>query len=461
MPASGAGGRALAAHECGRDNHTVWGHSARTSSARGRTEPQPGRLCSPTKPTASLRLGFLGLSLLATLMFSTSRVPAAAWDNYSDTWVATDALGRTVPTYPAVPAPRPDRTVGIFYFLWLGEHIQGGPFDVTKILAADPQAMHRPDSPLWGPLHAPHHWGESLFGYYLTNDEGVLRKHAQMLSDAGVDVVIFDVTNQITYRDWYRALLRVWAEMRRQGNRTPQVAFLTPFWSPSKVVHELWRDLYQPELHPELWFRWEGKPLILADPELIFVGEENAHQDAPAEIQSGHALGQSFTTDRALQTVSARFATWHTTTGAVTLTLRSNNPAGAVIATERFQNVRDNSWLRLKLRQAAPAGAYSSRLQSLWATSAGGATRRTSFHAEAPLPTARRWLAIGRCVLRSPMPKRRRSSGSSLFARRNRTISRVRPNQTCGAGSRFIRSMCSPMPPGRRNRCPSASRRMP
>src|SRR5882762_3294565 len=98
---------------------------------------------------------------------------------------------------------------------------------VTKILAADPDAMQKPDSPLWGPLHMPHHWGESLFGYYLADDEGVLRKHAQMLADAGVDVVIFDVTNQITYRDYYRALLRVWSDMRRLGNRTPQVAFLT------------------------------------------------------------------------------------------------------------------------------------------------------------------------------------------------------------------------------------------
>ncbi len=301
----------------------------------------------------------LGVLFFVVLSIATARsFGEAPWDNYSDTWVATDALGRTVPTYPEVPAPRGDRTVGIFYFLWLGEHIRGGPFDVTRILAADPDAMQKPDSPLWGPLHAPHHWGESLFGYYLTNDEGVLRKHAQMLSDAGVDVVIFDVTNQITYRDWYRALLRVWADMRRLGNRTPQVAFLTPFWSPSKVVRELWRDLYQPGLHPDLWFRWEGKPLILADPELIFTGEENAHQNTPAEVQSGHTLGQTFTTEHALHAVSARFATWHTTTSAVTLTLRSNGPAGKQLLSQRFQNVGDNTWLRLTFKEALPAGRY-------------------------------------------------------------------------------------------------------
>ncbi|MCW5553635.1 MAG: hypothetical protein KIS67_15925 [Verrucomicrobiae bacterium] len=311
-------------------------------------------ISTPSDRRISSRSLFLILLVLAPLKV----FGAAQWDNFSDTLVATDALGRAVPSYPEVPAPRADRTVGIFYFLWLGEHIRGGPFDVTKILADDPQAMQKPDSPLWGPLHAPHHWGESLFGYYLTNDEAVLRKHAQMLSDAGVDVVIFDVTNQITYRDWYRVLLRVWADMRRLGNRTPQVAFLTPFWSPSKVVHELWRDLYQPELHPELWFRWAGKPLILADPELIFTGEENAHQNTPAEVQAGHTLGQSFTTDRLLQAVSARFATWHTSTSAVTLTLRSNGPAGEPLLSQQFQNVGDNTWLRLTPQQPLAPGTY-------------------------------------------------------------------------------------------------------
>jgi hypothetical protein len=44
-------------------------------------------------------------------------------------------------------------------------------------------------------------------------DEAVLRKHAQMLSDAGIDVVIFDVTNQITYREDY------WRCCASGGNR--------------------------------------------------------------------------------------------------------------------------------------------------------------------------------------------------------------------------------------------------
>jgi hypothetical protein len=58
----------------------------------------------------------------------------------------------------------------------------------------------------------------------------------------------------------------VWEEIRRHGGHTPQIAFLCPFGDPKNVVAELYHNLYGPGLYPDLWFRWEGKPLILADP---------------------------------------------------------------------------------------------------------------------------------------------------------------------------------------------------
>jgi hypothetical protein len=279
-------------------------------------------------------------------------------DNFSDTWVATDSLGRSLPVHAQVGDPRADRTVGLFYFLWLGAHIRGGPYDVTRILAQDPDAMSKPDSPLWGPLHAPHHWGESLFGHYRTDDPAVLRKHAQMLSDAGVDVVIFDVTNQVTYRDDYRALLREWAAMRELGNRTPQVAFLTPFWDPQKVVRELWTDLYSTGQYRDLWFLWDGKPLLLADPDLLLQRSGNSKQDHPAEIRPGHVLGQTFTTDQPLEAIAGRFPTWNTTQSAVTLTLHRTGTDPEVIVTRRFTEVADNQWLHLRLDPPLPPGTY-------------------------------------------------------------------------------------------------------
>jgi hypothetical protein len=187
-------------------------------------------------------------------------------DLLSDTWVATDALGRSLPTGEEVGPPRAKKCVGVFYFLWLGQADDLGPFDVTKILAKDPTAIRNPRSPLWGPELAPHHWGESIFGYYVSDDESVLRKHAQMLADADVDMIVFDVTNQVTYPQSWKALCRVFDRVKREGNRVPQIAFLCPFGDPRKVMRELWDDLYGRNLYSDLWFRWEGKPLILADP---------------------------------------------------------------------------------------------------------------------------------------------------------------------------------------------------
>jgi len=192
--------------------------------------------------------------------------PKSEWDSYSDTWVATDALGRRVVTHDEVGSPRPDRWVGIFYFLWHGSHITGGPWDNTRILNMYPDAMQNGESPPWGPLHAAHHWGESIFGYYLGDDKWVLRKHAQMLADAGVDTLIFDTSNKHIYEKNYTALFDALTESRADGNATPFVAFLTSFGDPASTVRELYDKLYSKGLYEDLWFRWEGKPLILANP---------------------------------------------------------------------------------------------------------------------------------------------------------------------------------------------------
>jgi hypothetical protein len=187
-------------------------------------------------------------------------------DVMPDTWAATDALGRKLPDYAQVGPPRKDKFVGIFYFLWLGQHAQDAPYDITKILKADPNAMQEPNSPLWGPPGHFHYWGEPLFGYYYSDDPWVLRKHAEMLADAGVDVIIFDVTNQFIYQNVYTALCKEFTAIRAEGGRTPQIAFLCPFWNPHNVVEQLYDKLYKPQLYKSLWFMWKGKPLILADP---------------------------------------------------------------------------------------------------------------------------------------------------------------------------------------------------
>jgi hypothetical protein len=183
-------------------------------------------------------------------------------------WPATDGLGRKLPTPEEVGAPQKDRFTGIFYFLTHNQYQQrpeGGPYDISKIYAADPDAAKKPKSPLWGPVGFAHYWGEPLFGYYQNTDPWVIRRHANLLADAGIDTLIFDTTNAVTYRDTYMKLCEVFRQVRKEGGSTPQLAFMVNTHA-GKTAMEIYNDLYKPGLYSELWFYWQGKPLMICDP---------------------------------------------------------------------------------------------------------------------------------------------------------------------------------------------------
>ena len=127
------------------------------------------------KLTAGI-LSALGLFILNTRSFGQSQdkadgneVRSAYRDLYSDTWVATDALGRKMPDEAKVGPPKEDhrRVVGIFYVTWHSDNNanQKSPYkaDVSKILAEDPSARLEAHNPLWA--YGSYHWGEPEYGY--------------------------------------------------------------------------------------------------------------------------------------------------------------------------------------------------------------------------------------------------------------------------------------------------------
>ncbi len=185
-------------------------------------------------------------------------------------WPATDGLGRSLPLAAEAGPSQPERFVGIFYFLWLNNEggkspNWNGPYDVSKILAADPEALKKPDSPLWGARGMYHFWGEPLYGYYLSQDPWILRRHAMLLADAGVDTLIFDTTNAQTYPEVYLKLCEVFRQVRQEGGRTPQIVFMVNTQA-GATAEKIYQDLYRPGKYRELWFHWRGKPLMICDP---------------------------------------------------------------------------------------------------------------------------------------------------------------------------------------------------
>jgi hypothetical protein len=184
-------------------------------------------------------------------------------------WPATDALGRSLPTPAEVGPLKVGRFVGIFYFLTHNEGPRpghpGDPLNVANILAQDPDALNKPDSPLWGNIGESHYWGEPLYGYYHSADPWVLRRHAQLLADAGIDVLIFDTTNAESYPEIYFELLKTFQEVRQAGGRTPQIAFMVNTKA-GETAEKIYHALYERGLYRDLWFNWNGKPLMICDP---------------------------------------------------------------------------------------------------------------------------------------------------------------------------------------------------
>ncbi len=183
---------------------------------------------------------------------------ARRWDEQFSRLYAVDALGRKLPSDADCGPIREGKYVGVFYFLWHGEHEPSGPWDLSKIL--------KEPEPAFGPPGAFHHWAEPELGYYRSSDPYVFEVHAQWLAAARVDTIIVDVTNGHSYLKNVEILCETWSRLRRNGNPTPQIAFLA-HTDEARVVEELYEGIYQKEEYRDLWFRWLGKPLVLAGEE--------------------------------------------------------------------------------------------------------------------------------------------------------------------------------------------------
>ena len=190
-----------------------------------------------------------------------------------------DDLNRELLYDDQVKDYNPDKKVGIFYFLWQGEHGTGGPYDNYKIATNTPESLTSAN--LWvknggGSVGEHHFWGEPLFGYYRSSDQWVMRKHVQMLSDAGVDFIVFDATNGYPYLDRVKELIAIWYEYLEMGYKVPQLAFYTNS-SSGTTMNTIYKQLYtNPTMNAkyprldELWYKWDGKPMIVG-----LLGEAN------------------------------------------------------------------------------------------------------------------------------------------------------------------------------------------
>ena len=192
-----------------------------------------------------------------------------------DTWVFTDGLGRTSLTNADVGDPREDKTVAIFFWTWHN----GRPtvINVNNAVEQYPEAARDKNHPVWTPGGFQGSWNESIYGYYESTDQWVLRRQSELLANAGIDAVLTDNTNgTATHKSGYTALFESWSDAMDDGVLTPKVSFMMPFGGGADTntqVRELYMDFYRNGEYHKLWFYWEGKPMLMARGESINTGD--------------------------------------------------------------------------------------------------------------------------------------------------------------------------------------------
>ena len=209
-----------------------------------------------------LKVAGLATALAAPMRLAAETTKAVIIENSN--WSGSDDLGRKLPTFEETGPPKNDRCVGLFYSLWHKNlrHIPGN-FNMTEYLKTRPGFMDFTAHPPGGPDYPEFYWAEPLFGYYRSGDPWVIRKHLVLLADAGVDYLIFDTTNAHLYDEELTQLLQIGEELQAKGVKVPLFSFFLNHESEWKS-EALYKNWYQPGKHESMWFRWEGKPLILS-----------------------------------------------------------------------------------------------------------------------------------------------------------------------------------------------------
>ena len=192
-----------------------------------------------------------------------------------DSWACVDGLGRKLPG-AAETGPKRNKFVGLFYWTWhTAQAVNQPPRNATEITRRDPVSINDFGHPAWEGTSSgtPYFWGKPVYGYYQDQDEFVVRKNAELIAAAGVDVIIFDCTNGAFLWDAdYQFLAKVYKQAMADGVKVPKIGFMLNFMPMPEsrdMLRRMYADFYSKPGNECLFFYWEGKPLVMAHPECL------------------------------------------------------------------------------------------------------------------------------------------------------------------------------------------------
>ena len=171
-----------------------------------------------------------------------------------DSLVSTDAYGRS---FGEGNVSTSDRQVGMFYFVWQGEHISN-IYNVTKLEKTNPTELWNLDSTVC-PRDEFYYFSEPLYGYYCSDDPFVLMRHVELLTMSGIDYICLDLTNYSLYERNITALLETLLTCQKQGWNVPKVTAILNGTSAEANhlarIQQFCRDFYMNPRYDSLWLR--------------------------------------------------------------------------------------------------------------------------------------------------------------------------------------------------------------
>lgn len=187
---------------------------------------------------------------------------------------STDKEGRTVRTGDEKSK---ENAVGLFYHVWQGYHTKnyGHINDITKLLNENPDALYNMEDNEQAPMGEFYFWGEPLYGYYCAYDPYVLNRHVELFTMAGVDYLVYDLTNAVVYYQAIDAMFQVLQAYYDQGWDVPKVAFYTNSHS-AQTIRSVYSYYYSKNLYIDLWYRMDKKPVIMGRRAELGIGANDA-----------------------------------------------------------------------------------------------------------------------------------------------------------------------------------------
>ena len=217
-------------------------------------------------------------------------------DNYADTWTATNAYGLRLADYEETGGVKAgNHEVGMFYHDW---HLHNSKaYIASEIIAKHPEPKDDYSHKAW-PTSGPAWWAEPVYGFYDDTDYWHYRKSAELMADAGVDVVFLDYTNSDSgYIKALDVMMRAYHDAREAGVDVPKISGYLQMGStlPNRwmLLKAVYFNLCYNEYYKDLWYYWDGKPLMIQNGYEGNIGAAN--QNDPEEVALAKEIVNFFT----------------------------------------------------------------------------------------------------------------------------------------------------------------------